>query len=107
MDETILEQLAEQAAQIARQMAENLKTFGREVASLYYAKQMLDIPIPEFPSETQHTKFDNHKANEKLKKMLEEAKQKWKYASENEKRKVAEMEKVVSDGQERIKMLYR
>jgi hypothetical protein len=109
MDEATAKTLAEKAAAIAKETAETLKLFTRDTAMLLYAKQMVDNNMnmtPTFPEGTEHKKIDNKEANEKLNKMLEEAKQKWKYADEPSRKKAMQMEKIVLEGQEKIKAVY-
>lgn len=106
MEEAILRKLAEQSAAIAKDTSESLRKFGKDISMLYYALQLKNMSMTLFPDNTEHKKMDNKKANEKLKEMIEEGKQKCKYASQNDKRKVTEMEKILAEGQKRIKELY-
>lgn len=106
MEEAALRNLADQAAAIAKDTSESLRKFGKDISVLYYAVQLKNMSLTLFPDNTEHKKLDNKKANGKLKEMIEEGKQKYKYASQNDKSKVAEMEKILHDSQKRIKELY-
>ena len=107
MDEATAKLLSEKAATIAKQTADSLKMFTRETAMLVYAKQMVDSNInTNFAEGTTHKKMDNQQANKKMDKMLEDAKLKWKYADDSSKRKAAQMEKIIMDGQTKIKAIY-
>ena len=107
MDEATAKLLSEKAATIAKQTADSLKMFTRETAMLVYAKQMVDSNInTNFAEGTTHKKMDNKEANTKMNKMLEEAKLKWKYADESSQKRAAQMEKIIIDGQTRIKEIY-
>lgn len=108
MDPEKAKQLADEAAQIAKKMAEALKQYDKEMAMLLYAKQWSDTKMnTTFPEGTEHKKTNNKEAAQKLEKMMEDAKLKWKYVTENDKKKVLEMEKIVLEGQEQIKALYK
>lgn len=108
MNEATAKLLAEKAAVIAKETAELLKHFDRETGMLIYAKQMVenDIKGSSFPEGTEHKKMSNKDANQKLAKMLEEAKLKWKYADDIAKKKVTQMEMIVLAGQEKIRGVY-
>jgi hypothetical protein len=108
MEQEQMKQKAEQAAAIAKEIAEALKAFDKETALLMYAKQMGNRkPNTAFPEDAGHRKMDNEEATERLDKTLAAARLKWKYASESDKEKVAQMERIVAEGQERIKQLYK
>lgn len=101
------ELLAEQAAKIAMATAEKLKKFDKDTCMLMYAKQMGDMQLnTTFPEGTAHKKMDNKQATQKLEKMMHDAKIKWKYASDKEKKRAMDMEKIVLEGNEKIRALY-
>lgn len=107
MNKETAAQLAEKAAGIAKLTAEALKHFGRDTAILLYAKQMGENNMQTmFPEGTQHKKTNNKEAAQKLDKMMADAKLKWKYAPDNDKRKVMDMEKIMKESDEKIKAVY-
>jgi hypothetical protein len=107
MEEPILKKLAEQAAEIAKQTAEQLKRFDKETAMLMYAKQMGDGKMnTHFPEGTAHKKTNNKEAAQKLDKLIQDAQLKWKYAPDTDKKKALDMEKIVIAGDEKIRALY-
>jgi hypothetical protein len=107
MDEAKMKKLADQAAEIAKQTAESLKHFDRDTAMLMYAKQMGDGKMnTQFPEGTQHKKTNNKEATQKLDKLMHDAHLKWKYATDTDKKRVLDMEKIIKAGDEKIKALY-
>jgi type IV secretory pathway VirB4 component len=107
MNEATLKKLATQAAEIAKQTAESLKHFDRNTAMLMYAKQMGDRKMnTEFPEGTEHKKTNNKEAAEKLDKMIQNAQLKWKYATDADKKKVMDMEKIMLQSDEKIRAVY-
>jgi len=100
--------LSDQAAAIAKETAELLKHFSRDTALLMYAMQTVEKNInTHFPEGTEHKKTNNREAEQKLAKMMEDAKLKWTYAPESEKDRAREMEVIVKSGQEKIRQVYR
>ncbi len=97
MDDATTKLLIEKATAVSKETAEAFKRFGHETALLMFAKQM-----------QQNEAYNDMPQNDntKLSKMIQDAKLKWKYADENAKKKAAQMEKVVLDGQEKIKAIY-
>jgi hypothetical protein len=107
MDEALMKKLADQAAEIAKQTAESLKHFDRNTATLMYAKQMGDGKMnTQFPEGTEHKKTNNKDATNKLDKLIQDAQLKWKYATDTDKKRVLDMEKIIKASDEKIKALY-
>ncbi|MEO7310826.1 MAG: hypothetical protein ABIX01_10545 [Chitinophagaceae bacterium] len=107
MDEAFLKKLAGQAAEIAKQTAESLKHFDRNTAMLMYAKQMGDGKMnTQFPEGTEHKKTNNKEAARKLEKLIQDAQLKWKYAPDTDKKKVLDMEKIITASDQKIRALY-
>ena len=107
MNEEQAKDLASKAAAIAKATAESLKIFTKETAMLLYAKQMQQNALPNFPKNTEHKKINNKEANAKLEKMMIDAKLKWKYATDDDKKKVLKMEMIIIDSDNKIKELYK
>lgn len=107
IEKEYLKELAEKAAAIAMDTAEKLKHFSRDTAMVMYGSQLVEIKVkPAFTGESVHKKMTNEEANKKLDKMMEQAKTKWQYATEADKKKAKEMEQVVLEGKQKIKKLY-
>ncbi|MCH5597556.1 hypothetical protein [Niabella ginsengisoli] len=107
MNEATTKILAEQATDVAKEMAVALKRFSRETALLLYAKALCKMEIEcVFVGDKVHPKMTNERANEKMNKTIEKAKIKWQNANDGDKQKVLEMQKIIQEGQERIKELY-
>lgn len=104
---THLKETEAQVAALLKELMETLSYFPKETAQLMYAKQLADtdltVTIPEAAG------IDKKKAeegNQRLKKMMDEGKLKWEYASESQQKKVLEMEALIAENNEQIKKLY-
>jgi hypothetical protein len=107
MDEALMKKLADKAVEIAKQTAESLKHFDRNIATLMYAKQIGNNKMnTQFPEGTEHKKMNNKEAAQKLDKMIQDAQLKWKYATDTDKKRVLDMEKIMKASDEKIKALY-
>jgi len=107
MDEKTAKYLADKAAAIVRETAENLKRFSKDIALLLYAYKMQGLTAKiNFPEGTAHKKGNNKEAEKKLEKMMEDAMLKWKYASEPDKKKAMQMDKIMIDSDEKIRAVY-
>lgn len=92
-------------AAILRQLSEELNFFPKETAQLMYARQLADSPDPiSMPgSDNDKKKAEQH---QRLNKMMEEAKLKWTYAGDSQKKNVKEMESVIQEYNDKIKALF-
>ncbi|MES2774755.1 MAG: hypothetical protein V4722_11255 [Bacteroidota bacterium] len=108
MDEIMAKQLAEKAASIAKETAERLKIFSKDTALLFYAYRMQGSAAKmNFPEGTAHKKGNNKEADKKLEKMMEDARLKWKYAPDADKKKAMQMDKIILDSDEKIRAVYQ
>lgn len=103
MNEEVLKQAATEAEKLACEMAHEMKTFGRNIAMLLYGKilQNMDSNF-SFAAGVEHKKISNGDAAKKLNKAMQQAREKWVYATNEEKRKVTEMELIFFKGKEKI-----
>ena len=106
-----MKQLKETEAQVAailKQLAEDMNFFPKETAQLMYARQLagteIRVGIPE--EVVLDKKMKTEEGNKHLQKMMEEAKLKWDYASESQKKNVRELEAMIAESNEKIKQLY-
>jgi Pyruvate/2-oxoacid:ferredoxin oxidoreductase gamma subunit len=109
VEQAELKILAEKAAAIAKETADALKRFSKDTAILMYGSQLQQLDGNEQSLKRTTDEEANKKieeANKKLVKTIEAAKIKWQYATEIEKAKVKEMERVIEEGKDRIKKLY-
>ncbi len=107
MDEKMAKELAEKAAAIAKETAESLKRFSKDTAMLLYAYRMHGNNAKiNFPEGTVHKKLNNKEADRKLEQMMEDARLKWKYAPEDDKKKAMKMDKIMTDSDEKIRAVY-
>jgi hypothetical protein len=98
----------EKVATILKSLSEELSFFPKETAQILYARQLADNPIavtiPENVTLDKQSK--TAEGNQRLKKMMEEARLKWEYASEAQKKQAAEMEALILESNEQIRKLY-
>lgn len=96
-----------QVALILKELAETLSFFPKETAQLMYAKQLSgtekEVTLPEQPG---MDKKKTEEGNQRLKKMMDEGKLKWEYASEAQQKKVTEMEAAIAASNDKIKAVY-
>lgn len=102
-----LKETEAQVALILKELAETLGFFPKETAQLMYAKQLagtdMEVAVTGQPGAD---KKKTEEGNQRLKKMMEEGKLKWEYASEAQQKKVAEMETVIAESNDKIKAMY-
>ncbi len=96
-----------QVAQILKELEETLRFFPKETAQLMYAKQLAGTDMAvAVPEQAGMDKKKAEEANQRLKKMMDEGKLKWEYASEAQQKKAAEMEAAIAASNDKIKAVY-
>jgi|GEM_PF-1018125 len=90
-------------AAILEKLAEELKFFPKETAQLLYARQLAATGISVAPPVNAPGADD---AGQRLNRMMEEARLKWEYASEAQKKQVTEMEERIRESNDQIRKLY-
>lgn len=102
-----LNNIEEQVSAIIKELMEELACYSKEIAQIMYAKQLVatevQIAIPE-GSGIAEKKIES--SNQRLKKMIDEAKLKLEYASNSQLKQVNEMEELICISNEKIKKLY-
>ena len=107
MGRSNLKETEVQVAAILKELTETMSHFPKETAQIMYAKQLADtgitLAVPEQPGQDKKKIEEN---NQHLKKMMEEGKLKWEYASEAQKKKAIEMEAAIAESNDKIKKVY-
>jgi hypothetical protein len=101
------QEIAERSAAIARETAEALKAFPREIALIMYMGQIIEGEVSvAIPEDTPLHKTNSQEAGRQVNKLLDEARLKWEYATEAQKKQAMEMAQIIQEGNERIRQLY-
>ena len=104
---THLKETEAQVSMLLKELMETLSYFPKETAQIMYAKQLADTDLAvTIPDEAGIDKKKAEEGNQRLKKMMEEGKLKWEYASEGQQKKVLEMEALIAESNDKIKKLY-
>jgi hypothetical protein len=102
-----LKEIEARVAVLLQELTEALSQFPKETAQIMYAKQLDGTGLT--PAIHEEAGMDRKKAeegNQRLKKMMDEGRLKWEYASESQQKKVLEMEALIAANKESIKKLY-
>lgn len=100
-----LKETEAQVALLLKELSETMNFFPKEIAQIMYAKQLTDT-VANIPANTGMDKKKIEEGNQRIRKMMEEGKLKWEYATEAQKKKVAEMEAAIIEINNKIKDLY-
>lgn len=103
-----IQAIKEQTAIILKEVNEQLKLFPADVLQMLYVKQLEENKqTVDFINEQTTQVFKNEKDKGRIKKMMEEARLKWTFATDKQKKALEEIQKVVQQGNERIMQLYQ
>lgn len=101
------QEIQEKTKQILDEVNEQLKLYTQDEMQMMYAKQMIEHNVDfDATDEQSCTTFKNEKDRQRLTKMLADAKLKWSFASDKQKKTVTIIQAIMAHGNERIKELY-
>jgi 2-oxoglutarate dehydrogenase complex dehydrogenase (E1) component-like enzyme len=103
MDKSLLDELYIKAQEIAKETADKLMQYHKSVAEIYYGSHPMSINAEEIEGDDQEKLKE---ITEKFNQYQEQAIAKAAYAPADKVKLADEMEKIIKEGNEKIKKLY-